>query len=207
MELRNICQEFVDRVHSVHGLYIDIVEGFIRWRKEAQHEQQKLVQKLKARHGSHHHNVRNPDTIEVVYSENWPKDRNFKILHRSTMGDVLRRLNADGDDYRLAANVCIVMIFQWWEDEYRARIANYLGRPKSDIRCDIMGDLRFFRASIIHKNGVAIDEVSRCKVLTWFKPGDVILVTREQFKQLIDAIYHGMEQLYTDLLTLDPKEV
>jgi hypothetical protein len=59
-----------------------------------------------------------------------------------------------------------------------------------------------FRASIIHKNGVAIDEVSRCKVLRWFKPGDVILVTREHFKQLIDAIYHGMEQLYTHLLTL-----
>ena len=185
----------------MHGLYINIAEGFTRWRKETQTEQQKLVENIKARHGPSHHNVRNPDLIEVIYSENWPQDRHFKILHRSTMGDILRRLNADGDDYRLAANVCIVMIYQWWEDEYRGRIADYLQRPKSDIRCDIMGDLRHFRASIVHKNGVAIDEVNRCKILTWFKPGEIILVTRERFKELIDAIYNGMESFYTEVLT------
>ncbi len=202
MELKVICQEFVDRVHSIHGLYIDIVEGFIRWRNENQAEQNKLVQRIKTEHGPDHPNVRDPDSIPIIYSQNWPEDRHFNVLHRSTLGDVLCRLGADGEDYRLTANVCIVMIYQWWEDEYRGRIADYLHRPKSEIRCDIMGDLRHLRSSIIPKNGLAVDEVSGCKVLKWFKPGDTIVLTRERFTQLIDAIYSGMEAFYMDALTL-----
>ena len=60
----------------------------------------------------------------------------------------------------------LISIYQYWEDYFRSKIANYLYlKDKSDLKSPIMGDVRRLRVSIIHHKGIALKDVERCEIL------------------------------------------
>ena len=80
------------------------------------------------------------------------------------------------------------MIYQYWEDYYRPKIAQENGVLKENIKWDIIGDLRFFRESIIHHKGIAVPKIRNCKILKWFKEGEIININNIQFEEIIRNI-------------------
>lgn len=98
----------------------------------------------------------------------------------------------NGRNLRRLGNLCLVQIYALWERECRPTIKVHLGvLPNSDV----MGDVRLLRISILHHHGVATDDVARCTELTWFKPGDPILITFDQFRLFWQAIREDMARL------------
>jgi hypothetical protein len=129
-----------------------------------------------------------------------PKD----CLHYCSQGGFKKKNAPGGENPIMAANMCIVMMYTYWEDHYREKIAHAAGlRSKNEIKIDIMDDLRILRNSIIHHNGyVKIDK--KCKILTWFKPSDKINVDLGQFAEIKLQIEKGLSELSQELEKIVP---
>ena len=80
------------------------------------------------------------------------------------------------------------MIYQYWENYYRPKIAEEKRVLKENIKWDIMGDLKLFRESIIHHRGIAIPKIKNCKMLKWFEEGEIINIDNHQFEEIIRNI-------------------
>jgi hypothetical protein len=88
-----------------------------------------------------------------------PKD----ALHMCSQGGFKKKNAPGGENQLMAANMCLVMMYTYWEDQYRKRIAYAAGLNKNDVKKDIMGDLKILRNSIIHYGGYAITD-KKCKI-------------------------------------------
>jgi hypothetical protein len=51
------------------------------------------------------------------------------------------------------------LLYQYWDDKYRGSIEKAARLPKDSIKSNVWGDIRNLRRSIIHKRGIAIDDV------------------------------------------------
>lgn len=79
-----------------------------------------------------------------------PKDN----LHYCSQGGFKKKNAPGGENQIMAANMCIVMMYTYWEDLYRKKIADAAGlKGKEYVKKEIMGDLSILRNSIIHNNG------------------------------------------------------
>ena len=110
----------------------------------------------------------------------------------------------DGENARLMANVCLVAIYQWWEERFRPNIAEFMSRDSKEIASPVMGDLRLIRISIIHGKGKAKPNIKNCQILQWFREGEEIAITQALFREMIIQIYKGMDRLFEDLATIKP---
>ena len=57
------------------------------------------------------------------------------------------------------ANMCLVSLYQYWEDEFRGKIEQVLGLGENVAKADIMGDINWLRQSIIHNKAIASKKV------------------------------------------------
>ena len=167
-------------VDEIFGVYLDATSGF-------DHLLAKLEEILRA-HPS-------PDTAFLRYGDGDPNSPDAKVLHAVPIGDLKKRLAPDSDDYRHIANYCIVTLFQFWEEQFRPRLGQLQKIESSEIQSDEWGDLRILRNSIIHNKGIATSEVAKMKIFRWFSSGAPILVTKEQFKFLIETLKKAIETM------------
>jgi len=139
------------------------------------------------------------DSLEFFYGTTDPNKPEARIQHKTTQGMYKTRNSKGGANHVFLANVCIVMLYQFWEDRYRGEIARTIDKEKNHISLSVMGDLRIFRRSIIHHGAVALPEVDTCEILRWFKPSQPIAVAAEQFQIIINTITASIGHLVTDL--------
>ena len=93
--------------------------------------------------------------------------------------------------------MCLVDLYTYWEDHYRAQVAAALSMEKEAIRVPVFGDVRHIRQSIVHHRGIALPEVEKCQVLKWFQEGDRIAVSTSQFRQLAREVNGYLDGLTT----------
>ena len=110
------------------------------------------------------------------------------IVHSCTQGEYRKRNAKDGRNHIWMGQLALVQMYGFWDDCYRQKIAEASGREKNDLKSDIMGDLRWLRQSIVHHRGIALNEVEKCKILNWFREGDTLSFTPEQFEILVRRI-------------------
>lgn len=134
----------------------------------------------------------------MVYEPIDPDTPNLRSrpIHMCSQGGYKKRNELGGLNRRIAGNMCIVLMYQYWEDYYRNKIAEIAKVKKDDIKLDIMGDLRTLRRSIIHNRGIAIEE---CKILKWFGAGEEITLGLDQFGELMYYVEKGLCELSQEL--------
>lgn len=90
--------------------------------------------------------------------------------------DMLRR---EGEAEQLAFKGWVEQVYHYiWEGQYRNELKRAFEGPNA-IRpeADVIGDFGYIRNDLIHNRGIAtVKETGRCKVLTWFKPGETIIL-------------------------------
>ena len=136
MGLKDTIDEYIAKIDSIYGLYLDSVFSYriLRAKMKELNEGELESFKITMANG-------NPDLPET------------KALHITTLGQLLNRLSPDGNDSRAIGNSSLIMIYQLWEDEYRGRIAADTGREKNEIKSDFFGDVRIVRQGLVHNNG------------------------------------------------------
>lgn len=83
----------------------------------------------------------------------------------------------------------LATMFARWEAHYRPAFADANGVEEKQVRSDVIGDIRNLRNDVIHHRGIATKKnTGKCKVLTQFNEGDMILLRPEDVRLLRDAM-------------------
>lgn len=87
---------------------------------------------------------------------------------------------------RQFAAQAIVNFYTDWEEHYRSELAEVHGCDERDFQIDYFGDLNRMRQDYVHRSGVS-GQSDGCKLLKWFKTGELMLPTPLNFCQLLTA--------------------
>jgi hypothetical protein len=135
------------------------------------------------------------DSLQFIYGKGDPNAPDATVQHLTTQGELKARNKERGRNHIFLASACVITIYQYWEGYFRGRIASAVGLPEDEIRAPVFGDLRKLRNAIIHNLGVATSDVETCTILVWFKRGDGIEITKEQFQNMVDEIHKYADQM------------
>ena len=186
--------EFLEILDNIYGVYLDGTEGFSLVRNKIIEGQQN-TSKITGM------SIEDLDNASFTYGKGDPRNSDSYNLHKCTQGKLKKRNEKDGDNDAIIANLCIVLIYQYWEDHYREQIAKELGHyKKNDLKSDIMKDLNLLRQSIVHHRAIAKKEVEKCKLLQWFKDGDKIYVNRKMFEDIVFYIKADIKLINEDYI-------
>ena len=175
--------DFIRVANHIHWVYYDAIRGFGLVRQQAEAIQRRILEKAPP-----HATLAQLDAQDYIVSEGDPDDHDSWWLHKTSQGGLKKRNTEGGTNWQFVARMCLVAIYQFWEDHYRGEIARCCGLHQSQIESDLMGDLRRLRGSIIHNNGIAVRDVEKCKILRWFKPGDATYVTPAMYVEFVKEI-------------------
>ena len=178
-------REFLRKVYDIYGLYLDSTFGFISINKHITELQKKICSNNKIR-------IEDFDKKNFSYGRGKPGSKDSYIMHISEIREVKERNKNEGENYKNIANLCLVLIYQYWENYYRKRIANDIGCKKNDLKLDIFGEIRIIRESIIHHRSIALEKVEEFKLLKWFKKGDKIEIDSKKFERIIYYIFYSI---------------
>ena len=176
-----VFQEFNKIVDAIYGIYLDATTGFHLLKKYIDNSQKHSRRKMKVEQEY-------LDSLPFFYGEGDPNVSKDPPLHKCTQGELKQRNSENGENFVFIGNMALVSLYQYWEDSFRQKIAESLGISKDIIKCDIMGDVRLIRRSIIHNKGVALPEINKCKLLKWFNPDDRIYIDKEKFKSIVSHV-------------------
>lgn len=186
-----LLEEYSQIVNHIHGVYFDAARGFRLLLKETDTIQRNILKRLPEL------TIDDLDARPYMVGDGKPDSVDTSLLHRTTQGALKERNKESGSNWQFIGNMCVVVIYQFWEDHYRKEIARILGVREGQLTCDVMGDLRLFRNSIIHNRGIAQQKIERCKIFKWFNPGDTIVLTRQMYTQVAKQI-SGMRKILGD---------
>jgi len=170
-------KKFIEKIDDIYGVYLDSTNGFLLLKKQIEN-----IQMIST------HSISKLDGKSFIYGKGNPTIKGAYPLHTCSQGECKERNKLNGKNYQIIAGLCIIMIYDYWEDYYRGKIAEENEVNKDDIKWDIMGDLKHFRHSIIHHQGIAISEIKNCKILRWFEGGDEININKDKMENIIKII-------------------
>jgi len=197
-KLEPIVAEFRQVVDGIYGTFLDARDGFGRVRES--------VVKLEEEHKEHIEGIRKerPELSDLTYGGSefsygrlvraGSKPR-YRHLHQLPTEKIKQRNEEGGANFRLIGNVCLVTLYQFWEDNYRELLADVFEVNKNQIQVQLFGDIAKYRHAILHNRGVATSDVEKCTILRWHKKDEQILLDREKFEEVIDAIFAFLDNV------------
>lgn len=174
-----LLQEYIDVVDSLHGCYLDAITGFLSLVDEYDAAKQKMMAQRP------HIPAEAYDGAALSYGTGHLRQPQSRVVHSCTQGEYRSRNDDKGRNHLVLGQMCLVQIFGYWNDCYRAKIADACGRNANDLKLDIFGDQRLLRNSIVHHRGIALKEVERCVILNWFCECDTIYLTPQHFEVIV----------------------
>ncbi len=166
--------EFLHVLNEIHGFYFDTISAYRRLYKSFEKTQKGLSVKLDVP-------IDNLDQAQLIYGKGHPNLKNYQ--HFSTQGEFKVRIKNGGLNEVLAANLCVVLIYSYWDYYRKKRI-----KKNRSINSETMADVNKLRNIILKNKGVGDSSLRRCKHITWFKEGEPIIITSEQFGSIIELI-------------------
>lgn len=200
MEYDDVVKEFIDFVNLQVGVYMNSIAGFagakIRMERQVARVLRAQSRKTDARGDQviTHQSFEDPQRPDVIHSRIVTAE-NF--IQENSLGAINQR--------QLSYSV-IVFIFTYWEDEIRPRLAKTSSVEAKDIKCEIMGDLRCIRNSILHTKGVFTAEWHKKLVILkdCFPVDEQIEISYELMHQIFVKIKQGCAKLIFEWLGEDP---
>jgi hypothetical protein len=188
------CKAMCEAIDAVAGVFLDATSGMERLVADLEIERSAYVASFPEHSNATDIFLEQPLVYQGI------AEGSEGPLHFTTNQLYLQRNSVGGENCRLLANLCLVAIYQYWDDLHRQAIANALGVPKDDIRLDAMGELRHIRRSIVHAGGRAESEVARNRLLPRFKGGQRIVIDAQAFVEIVFTLKRSLQE-YADELS------
>ncbi|MFC1893313.1 hypothetical protein ACFLYR_04660 [Chloroflexota bacterium] len=185
--MNDYISDFESIVTSIYGVYQNSKAGYRLLIKEITDYQETQLNNLR-RTNPQSASIEFLDSTPALYCEGNPNLPGANVLYECSQGEYKKRNSEQGINAQFIGNMCIIAIYQYWEDHFRTKIARHLRRKREDVLSDIMGDLRLLRNSIFHHRGIAQREIEDCILLQWFHVGDDIYIDEEKFKEIISQV-------------------
>lgn len=207
--LNELSEEFTEHWNQVRALYLDAAIGF---RFVSQYVVDIQNQARAIARGTDMDSEEFQDTRGFLYSEILAEEFVTSAIQLESQGHIKRRNMLGGENFIVLAQSCIVSLYTYWDEYLRREYAiakGYLDVNEKDgkvidatlnkyVPNDLWGDLRLFRNAIIHRRGKAGPEIERCKVLTWFKPGDAISITPDRMRVILLKLLTYRNELFKE---------
>ncbi len=207
--LHELSDEFTQAWKRLQAFYLDAVAGFAFVRRHVEQDQARARSYVKE---SELDSENFQDRRTFTYSKIFSEDFATSAIHSATQGEVKSRNVPGGSNFTTLGQLCLVSFYDFWNDYLRREYViakGHLDRHETDravIECrlkkyashDLWGDLRLLRQSIVHKQGIATSDTSRCKLITWFKPGDPISLTPEHMRAIFLALLRYRNELFKE---------
>lgn len=181
--------EYLALVDVIYGIYLDSTAGYAEFSKSLTAAQLQISKSIGV------DDMKLFEDKPFYFSNGDPNNNKTCVLHAATQREVIERNKENGLNYKTIANLCIVLIYQYWEDHFRKLIAEESGMNKDDLKVDIFRDLNSIRQSIIHHKGIAVDKIKKAKILRFFNAGDEIIFSKKEFDMVIAHIKFALNAL------------
>jgi len=197
-QLRSVVEAFVTTVDDLYGHHLDSTAGFTANHKLMIRAQEEIRNSLPPEIDL--------DQLEFFYGHGNPNDPSNRLLHKTTQGEFKRRNAKGGRNHVRAGQLLLVLIYAFWEHEYRPPLAAALGlADQNDLKLPLLGDLRLLRRDIIHHRGIATKEtVTRLSAGHGFEEGSEINLSGSDLEELIRKIKGAMDELVVQAGGTDP---
>lgn len=204
-QLKAAVSEFVDVVDFQFGIYLDSCSGFQEIHKQTIRYQHEYIEKLKV-DDPENANIEYMDSAYHFYGVGNPNDPKNIMWHKATQKQFKERTAKGGINEKTACRNCIVLIYEFWETEYRNRIARALKVGRDKILIPIIGDLRLIRHAILHnKSRVTNELVNKSEIINGFSEGQEIYFADNFMYEIVRFIKLAMDKLVEENTGEDPE--
>ena len=190
--------ELANRLNGLYGLYLDATTGF-----------KFNFAKVKESQEGSAHLVSDPDELDQVpmsYGHGDPEDPGSRLQHQTTQGEYKARNAPGGANFRFLSHTFIVFAYQLWEEEYRGRIAELLGKETNELSIPLLGDIRLLRHDILKHRGVLTEDKSkRLQVIHYLVGGQYITFSESDIEQLVREIKAALDNMVLAATGTDPE--
>lgn len=197
--LQRAVLNYVVTVDELYGHYLDTTAGFLANARLVAEAQDKARASVPP--------GQNLDDLALFYGHGDPNDPSNRLLYKTTQGMYKSRNAKGGHNHIRAAQLLLVLVFEYWESEHRTQIAAALGLPdRSDLKAPLLGDLRLLRQDVIHHQGVVREEsLKKMTVLRGIVAGEQLQLTDERIEQLIREVKGTLDALVVSAGGSDPE--
>jgi hypothetical protein len=197
--LKAAATNYATVVDDLYGHYLDSTSGFIANVRRIEETQNQSYSSLVL--------DANLDNSLVFYGHGDPNDPSNRMLHRTTQGEYKRRNTVGGRNHLRAAQLLIVLIFEYWESAHRAKIASALGLEEhSSLKVPIMGDLRLLRQDVVHHRSIVRSETARKLTVIEGICSDIELsLGSEDVELLVHNVKEALDHLVVNAGGNDPE--
>jgi len=201
MEYDDVVKEFIDFVNLQVGVYMNSIAGFSGARMQMERQVARVLRaqsRKKDARGDQvitHQSFEDPQSPDVVHS---------RIV---TAEQFIQENSQAGINQLQLSYSVIVFIYTYWEDEIRPRLAKSAGIDKNDVTCEITGDLRCIRNSVLHTKGIFTPEWHGKLVVLkeCFAVNEQIQISYELMHQIFVKVKQGCAKLVFEWLGVDPE--
>lgn len=207
--LHQLSDEFTDLWRRLQALYLDAAAGFAFVRAHVESDQERSRTYVQ---GTELDSEEFQNTRAFSYRQIFSDDFCTSDIHQATQGEVKARNAPGGANFTTLGQLCIVSFYDFWNDYFRREYTIAKGKLKRDeldvpleqkllrehASHDLWGDLRIIRQSIVHNRGIATSDVTRCKLIRWFKPGDPISITADHMRSIFLALLTYRNELFME---------
>jgi len=198
-QLKVAILDFVTTVHDLYAHYLDSNARFEAHALQIEQAQQVALSSLPP--GT------NRDSLRFSYGHGDPNNPDNRILHETTQGEYKRRNARGGPNQMRAAQLLLVLIFEYWESEHRKKIAAALGLPnQDDLQIPILGDIRLLRHDVIHHRSVIKEEtVHRLTEIQGLTADTELALDGRKVESLVRSVKAAMDDLVVSNGGADPE--
>jgi len=207
--LQQLSEEFMEVWKRLQAHYLDATAGFAFVRSCVDREQSKSCTLLK---GTGLDSEEYLNTRSFTYEQIFTGSFCTSGIHDATQGEVKARNAPNGVNFVSMGQLCLISFYDYWEEYLRREYAVAKGKlDPTETRHkvinkilseyashDLWGDVRLLRISIVHHQGIATSDVSKCRLIKWFKPGDPIMLTPDHMRALFLAFLSYRNELFRE---------
>ena len=192
-------RQYIQVVDDLYGHYLDSIVGFDSNARILSESQEKLQHELPPESDQ--------DSCRFIYGDGDPTREPSRVQHITTQGAFKSRNVRGGKNHVRAAQLLVVLIFEFWESDYRARIAMALKLPNQNaLKIPILGDLRVLRQDVIHHGGIIRKETTRkLKVISGLRAGNELVLDAQNVEHLVVAVKAALDELMRETGLPDPE--
>ena len=189
-------REFIDFVNLQVGVYMDSIAAFEGHKVRTERQVARINRPARTE--------RDAEGRKVIVWASYEDPSQPDIIHnRVIRADEYMRANSEGGvNYQQLCRAILIFIFTFWEDETRRNLAEAMSKTASEIKSDIMGDLRLLRHAILHHKGwFDTKEHAKLKKLGgMFKPEEEVVISHTNMHQIFILIKQSIASLTFDAI-------
>ncbi|OQW66967.1 MAG: hypothetical protein BVN29_04840 [Nitrospira sp. ST-bin5] len=204
-----LSDEFTNVWKQLQALYLDAAAGFVLVRAHVEQEQSTSRAYVQ---GSELDSEEFQDTLMFTYDRIFSESFCTSGIHNAKQGEVKARNAPDGANFIILGQLCLVSFYDFWNEYLRREYVVAKGKldpnekdhelvkraVKEHASHDLWGDISQLRRSIVHHRGFAVSEVTQCRLIKWFQPGDSIALNPDRMRTLFLALLKFRNELFKE---------